>query len=446
MTSVGLLGRQYLGSKHDGPMLTGGVKYLMDHLPDESMSNIYYWYYATQVMHNMSGYEWDTWNRTMRNLLVKTQVRNVDECANGSWNPEQDHWGKRGGRVMQTSLSALTLEIYYRYLPIFKAEAMPGADATSLAPATTTNPKEKDEEKPEKKEPDKFKKVDRDGIKDTPPAELDADPTLEKPLETPATQPKRRAVEAALDWLARHQDDDGHWSLTGFINACKDKTCTGAGEHERESAATAMGLLPFLAAGQTHKAKGTYRERIGKGIAWLMKHQQPDGDLAKGEPQMMYSHGLATIALCEAYGLTGDAQVGRAAQGAVNFILADPELEGRRLAVHAQGCWRYLSDRLAIDGPEEHHLAGLDIGKAGITGANNWLDSVAVHDGTEYCYMPGIPPRNTMTCGGPARPTISGHQARQPHAYRRHEVPDGSLARRERFQHLLLVLRHPGHA
>ena len=51
-------------------------------------------------MHNMSGYEWDTWNRKMRDLLVHTQVRNVDECANGSWAPEKDAWGKRGGRVM----------------------------------------------------------------------------------------------------------------------------------------------------------------------------------------------------------------------------------------------------------------------------------------------------------------------------------------------------------
>jgi hypothetical protein len=105
-------------------MLTGGMAYLMSHLPDEAdFPNIYYWYYATQVMHNMSGAEWDAWNRKMRDLLVHTQVRNVDECANGSWNPERDPWGKRGGRVMQTSLSTLTLEIYYRYLPLFKAEA-----------------------------------------------------------------------------------------------------------------------------------------------------------------------------------------------------------------------------------------------------------------------------------------------------------------------------------
>ena len=35
----------------------------------------------------------------------------------------------------------------------------------------------------------------------------------------------------------------------------------------------------------------------------------------------MYSHGLATIALCEAYGLSGDRDIGLAAQGGVNFIV-----------------------------------------------------------------------------------------------------------------------------
>ena len=121
MTSVGLLCRQYLGAKRDNPMLLGGMDYLLKHLPEERSPNIYYWYYATQVMHNMNGYEWDAWNRKMRDLLVHTQVRSVDECANGSWAPEMDTWGKRGGRVMQTALSTLTLEVYYRYLPLFKA-------------------------------------------------------------------------------------------------------------------------------------------------------------------------------------------------------------------------------------------------------------------------------------------------------------------------------------
>ena len=59
-------------------MLVGGMAYLLNHLPDENFSNVYYWYYATQVMHNMSGYEWDTWNRTYAEVLIRRQVHNVE--------------------------------------------------------------------------------------------------------------------------------------------------------------------------------------------------------------------------------------------------------------------------------------------------------------------------------------------------------------------------------
>ena len=89
MTSVGLLGRQYLGVKRNHPTLVGGTKYLLSHLPDETTPNIYYWYYATQVMYNMGGADWKTWNDKMRDLLVSTQIRNADECANGSWPPRR---------------------------------------------------------------------------------------------------------------------------------------------------------------------------------------------------------------------------------------------------------------------------------------------------------------------------------------------------------------------
>jgi hypothetical protein len=127
MTSVGLLCRQYLGAnKRESPMMTEGAKYLLANLPDAQMPNIYYWYYASQVMHNMSGYEWDQWNRKMRKILVDTQCKDKNTCANGSWDPASDLWGQRGGRVMQTGLSALTLEIYYRYLPLFQEKAGAG--------------------------------------------------------------------------------------------------------------------------------------------------------------------------------------------------------------------------------------------------------------------------------------------------------------------------------
>ena len=115
-------------------MMVDGIKYLLGNMPDERLHNIYYWYYATQVLHNYTGYEWDTWNRAMRKLLVKTQTRQTGSCANGSWdpdNPSRDAWGVPGGRHFVTALSCLTLEIYYRYLPLYKVDA----EATAPAPA-----------------------------------------------------------------------------------------------------------------------------------------------------------------------------------------------------------------------------------------------------------------------------------------------------------------------
>jgi hypothetical protein len=217
-----------------------------------------------------------------------------------------------------------------------------------------------------------------------------------------------RAVAAALLWLAHHQDYDGHWGLAGFVHQCKDKSCAkGKSVSEItscDSGATAMGLLPFLAAGQTHKTKGTYRETVLKGVQWLIAHQQPDGDLAKGAQQKMYSHGLATIALCEAFGLTGDPEVRGHAQAAVNYILAAQNA--------ADGGWRYNpkdpGDTSVVGWQlmalKSAHMAGLDVGGtssgSAFMGTSKWLDSVSVNNGTEYAYMPGQGPEDTMTSVG----------------------------------------------
>ncbi len=121
MTAAGLLCTQYLGAERDDPAIIEGTDYLMKHLPEkDGTRNIYYWYYATQVMHNVPGDDWDKWNRKMRRVLVETQER--EGCKNGSWDPDGDQWGDAGGRLMVTSLSCLTLEVYYRYLPLYKME------------------------------------------------------------------------------------------------------------------------------------------------------------------------------------------------------------------------------------------------------------------------------------------------------------------------------------
>jgi hypothetical protein len=116
MSAVGLLCRQYLGTPRPNPNLINGVKKLMKTPP--TGKNIYYEYYATQVMHHMGGEYWDKWNdkdnkKGMRDLLIGLQDRD------GSWNPAGDPFGQPGGRIMKTSLSLLTLEVYYRHTPLF---------------------------------------------------------------------------------------------------------------------------------------------------------------------------------------------------------------------------------------------------------------------------------------------------------------------------------------
>jgi len=145
------------------------------------------------------------------------------------------------------------------------------------------------------------------------------------------TRASERAVAAALLWLAKHQSPNGSWSLKGYNAHCKDATCTGPGNGDHDSGATAMGLLPFLAAGQTHESKGPYQRNIQAGIYWMLGAQKPNGDLRAGSS--MYSHGLASIALCECYGMTGDKRVGLAAQKALDFIVEAQDKAG--------GGWRY---------------------------------------------------------------------------------------------------------
>ncbi len=84
--------------------------------------NIYYWYYATQLLHNMKNKDWKDWNVRVRDGLVGMQTNGAG-CARGSWDPvlpQPDLWASRSaGRLYVTALSTLTLEVYYRYLPLY---------------------------------------------------------------------------------------------------------------------------------------------------------------------------------------------------------------------------------------------------------------------------------------------------------------------------------------
>lgn len=120
MTAEGLLCRQYSGWTPEHPGMKKGVGNLLDRLPDASETRIYYWYYATQVMHHHGGEAWQAWNEAMRDTLIELQETHGHEA--GSWSPGNDHMAT-GGRLAATSLSICTLEVYYRHLPLYRQQA-----------------------------------------------------------------------------------------------------------------------------------------------------------------------------------------------------------------------------------------------------------------------------------------------------------------------------------
>lgn len=119
-TAVGLLCRMYLGWNRNSAGIINGAERLSKLGP--SSNNIYYDYYATQVMHHYEGALWERWNATLRDHLVRTQVKTGHSA--GSWYFEDDFGSGVGGRLYITAMAAMTLEVYYRHMPIYSQQAV----------------------------------------------------------------------------------------------------------------------------------------------------------------------------------------------------------------------------------------------------------------------------------------------------------------------------------
>jgi hypothetical protein len=119
-TAVGLLCRMYLGWKKDHPALQRGVEFLAKTGPTK---DLYFSYYATQIMHHMEGDAWQAWNAKMKKMLLENQAKEGHEA--GSWfkNVEGGHGAHSAGRLYCTSLATMMLEVYYRHLPIYRGQA-----------------------------------------------------------------------------------------------------------------------------------------------------------------------------------------------------------------------------------------------------------------------------------------------------------------------------------
>jgi hypothetical protein len=187
------------------------------------------------------------------------------------------------------------------------------------------------------------------------------------------------AVRSGLEWLAKNQRRDGSWSLQGPY---QDGAIT-----ENEVAATAMALLAFQGAGNTHK-KGRFKTNVAKGWAWLLKEQDADGNFFHegGFNHRFYTNGQCAIALCELYGMTKDEKFKDPAERAIHYLLESQS---------PQGGWRYhprADSDVSVTGwvlmaLQSARMAYLPVPDDHLRRVERFLDRMAVDEGRRYRYQ-----------------------------------------------------------
>ncbi|MFM7107261.1 MAG: hypothetical protein ACKOZU_01420, partial [Planctomycetaceae bacterium] len=220
------------------------------------------------------------------------------------------------------------------------------------------------------------------------------------------SDPRVRRVDEVIDrglaFLARAQQADGRWSLGRFAGSAP----ADAPELTSDTAATGLALLAFLGAGHDH-FDGPHRDTVRRGLEFLLAVQKPDGDLYLPADELsnscawLYSHGIASIALCEAVGMTGDPLVRPAAARACGFIAASRH-PGR-------GGWRYIprgDADLSVSGwmlvaLRSGALAGVETDPRALDGVRTLLQAAATADDpTRYSYNPRKPDQRAGEASG----------------------------------------------
>jgi hypothetical protein len=204
------------------------------------------------------------------------------------------------------------------------------------------------------------------------------------------TARSEEAVERGLDWLAMHQTGSGKWSNHAFHVTGKCN-CSEPGQ-QFDVAGTAFGLLPFLGAGHTPR-RGKHSRTVLRGLAFLLSQQKSEGKFSDN----MYENALATIAVCEAYGMSKDQRYLVPAQAAVQFIVR---------AQHPEGSWGYspgTKGDTSVTGWQfsalkAGHYAGLSVPSSSFAQVGGFLDRVADPGGLGYGYnSPGAARATTST-------------------------------------------------
>lgn len=218
----------------------------------------------------------------------------------------------------------------------------------------------------------------------------------------PATE---EAIERGLAYLASIQNKDGSWSLQGHGEEVMLRS---------DSAATGLCLLAYQGAGYTHR-QHQYADTVSKGLQFLIDNQKTNGDLYRSEDDIsnrnvaLYSHGIAALAVSEAFGMTQDPELREPAQMALNYIAGTQHRE--------RGGWRYtpqISADTSVSGwmmmaLKSGELAGLQVKDRTYRGIDKWLGLAQQSEDRpdRYRYNPFAPDTESQRHGKVPTPTMT---------------------------------------
>lgn len=151
-------------------------------------------------------------------------------------------------------------------------------------------------------------------------------PALALLFAAPERTPVDQAIDRALEFLARTQDADGAWR---------------AGRSSKNPAVTGLAVMAFLSAGHV-PGEGPYGDVVEKGVRWVLASQHPNGLIASEGGHEMYHHGICTLMLAEAAGMT-EARLAEELRPRLEKAVAII-LRGQRNAGMHRGGWRYRVD------------------------------------------------------------------------------------------------------
>ena len=275
-------------------------------------------------------------------------------------------------------------------------EANPGAAGLAKDPkvdfGVTARPASKESLQPPDIE-NRFRKTDFGGTPSVNPAVLvekeafrRRTPSMAENSAAPKTE---AAIHSGLEFLTRFQKQDGRWVLDEFDR----QHPLHRRQLNSDMAATGLAVLAYQGAGYNHR-EFKYSRQLNHAIRWLIQNQGDDGGLYLESDEKsdaacrLYSHGIAALALTEAYGMTQDPMLKEPAQKALDYIAESQHPE--------TGGWRYfamkkkLSSDTSVSGwmmmaLQSGRLAGLKVEDKSFKGIEGWL-KVAADPANESLY------------------------------------------------------------